>query len=104
MRFTNGAPRASQLVRSARALLLAATLMGLIGLVGAPAASAASPVKVVIVVGPTGSGTAHNIASARDLAAQARGYGATVVEIYSPNATFSRVRTAATEQGRVWRP
>jgi hypothetical protein len=96
LRFTNGARRASQLAKGTRALLLAVTLMGLVGVVVAPVASAATPVKVVIVVGPTGSGTAHNIASARDLAAQARGYGATVMEIYSPNATFSRVRTAAT--------
>ena len=95
MRFTNGAHRASRLLKGAGALILAVALMGLVGLVAAPVTSAATPMKVVIVVGPTGSGTAHNIASARDLAAQARGYGATVVEIYSPNATFYRVRMAA---------
>ncbi|MGH2511800.1 MAG: hypothetical protein ACRDGQ_03840 [Candidatus Limnocylindrales bacterium] len=47
--------------------------------------------KVVIIVGPTGSGTAANIANAKGLAAQARDYGATVVELYSPHATWSNV-------------
>ena len=93
--FANGAHRASRLFSGARALILAALFLGLSGLVSAPSASAATPMKVVIVVGPTGSGTAHNIASAKQLATQARGYGATVVEIYSPNATFSKVRAAA---------
>jgi hypothetical protein len=51
--------------------------------------------KVVVVVGPTGSATAKYITRGRALAAQARSYGATVVEIYSPNATWSRVRTAS---------
>jgi hypothetical protein len=72
-------------------------MIGLVGIVAAPAASAAvTPMKVVIVVGPTGTGTAHNIAEGRALAAKARGYGATVIEVYSPNATFARVRAAAT--------
>jgi len=50
--------------------------------------------KVVVVVGPAGSATSRYIAMARQLAAQARGYGATVTEIYSPNATWARVRSA----------
>ena len=75
--------------------MLAVALLGLVGLVVAPVTSAATPTKVVIVVGPTGSDTAHNIASAKQLATQARGYGATVIEIYSPNATFSKVYQAA---------
>jgi len=95
LRFTNGAHRASTLFGGARALILAVALLGLAGLVAAPAASAATPTKVVIVVGPTGTGTAHNISEAKQLAAQARGYGATVIEIYSPNASFYRVRSAA---------
>jgi hypothetical protein len=93
--FTKGAHRASKLVTSARALILAAGLLSLGGLVAVPAVAAATPVKVVIVVGPTGTGTAGNIANAQQLAAQARGYGATVIEIYSPNATWSRVVAAA---------
>ena len=57
------------------------------------AAAGAHP-KVVVVVGPAGSATSRYIAMARELAAQARSYGATVIEIYSPNATWSRVRSA----------
>jgi hypothetical protein len=75
---------------------MAALVLGLMGLLAAPAAASVAPVKVVIVVGPTGTGTAHNISEAKALAAQARGYGATVTEIYSPNATFYKVRMAAT--------
>ncbi len=97
MRVSNGAHRASQLIVGLRALVLAGMLVGLIGIVSAPAASAATTqVKVVIVVGPTGSGTSHNISDARSLAAQARSAGAKVIEIYSPNATFYKVRIAAT--------
>ncbi len=97
MSFTDGAHRASPLIAGLRALVLAAIVVGLVGIVSAPAASAATTqVKVVIVVGPTGSGTSRNISDARSLAAQARSNGAKVIEIYSPNATFYKVRIAAT--------
>ena len=97
MQFRTGAQRASALIAGVRALILAALVLGMVGIVSAPAASAATTqVKVVIVVGPTGSGTAHNISNAKALAAQARSHGAQVIEIYSPNATFYKVRTAAT--------
>jgi len=94
-RFANGAQWASRQRRGGRALVLAVIFLSLSGLFSAPPAAAATGMKVVIVVGPTESGTAHNIADAQQLAAQARGYGATVTEIYSPNATWSRVRSAA---------
>lgn len=94
-RFTAGAHWASRQLKGGRALVLAAVLMGLSGAIVPASTAAAAGLKVVIVVGPTESGTAHNIADARELAAQARGYGATVTEIYSPNATWSRVRSAA---------
>jgi hypothetical protein len=111
--FENGAHRASNLYTGARALILAGLLVGASSVVAGPVAAtsaradlkpsvgaeatpaAAAPVKVVIIVGPTGSGTAGNIANARKLAAQARGYGASVTEIYSPNATWARVDAAA---------
>ncbi len=93
--FANGAHRASKLFSSASALVLAGSLLGLSGIVAVPAVAAATPVKVVIVVGPTGSGTAGNIANAKRLAAQARGFGATVIEVYSPNATWQKVEAAA---------
>ncbi len=51
--------------------------------------------KVVIIVGPVGPSTANYIDNARRYASQARSYGATVVEIYSPNATWDRVKAAA---------
>ncbi len=60
----------------------------------APHAQAATQ-KVVIVVGPVGSATADYKHGARKLADQARSYGAYVVEIYSPYATWSRVHDAA---------
>jgi hypothetical protein len=59
-----------------------------------PAPAAAAGMKVVIVVGPVESSTANYIANARRYAAQARSYGAAVVELYSPNATWTRVRNA----------
>ena len=59
----------------------------------APDAHAATR-KVVIVVGPVGSATANYKDSARKLADLARSYGASVKEIYSPYATWSRVRDA----------
>jgi hypothetical protein len=60
----------------------------------APQAEAASR-KVVIVVGPVGSSTAEYRRGANRLARQAAGYGARVVKIYSPYATWARVRQAA---------
>src|SRR5207302_10367339 len=68
-----------------------------VALVGAadPTPAAASTMKVVVVVGPVGSSTANYIYNAKKYASQARSYGASVVEIYSPYATWSRVRTAA---------
>lgn len=50
--------------------------------------------RVVIVVGPVGSSTSNYIYNAKLYAQQARSYGASVTEIYSPNATWSRVKSA----------
>jgi hypothetical protein len=74
--------------------LAAALVTGGIAVTPEPAAAGTAK-KVVIVVGPAGSSTADYVANARALAAQARGYGANVLEIYSPNATWTRVRDAA---------
>ncbi len=60
----------------------------------APAARAATH-RVVIVVGPVGSTTSTYRSKAVALASQARSYGASVTELYSPNATWSRVVAAA---------
>ena len=74
-----------------------AALFSFGALVVTPTPTEAAGKKVVIVVGPTGSQTAGYIDRARQLAAQARSYGATVYEIYSPNATWTKVK--ATAQG-----
>jgi hypothetical protein len=60
-----------------------------------PSPAAAAGIKVVVIVGPVGSSTSNYIYNAKKYAAQARSYGATVVEIYSPNATWTRVKAAA---------
>jgi hypothetical protein len=60
-----------------------------------PSPTAAAGMKVVIIVGPVGSSTSSYITSAKRYASQARSYGATVVEIYSPNATWAKVKAAA---------
>jgi len=50
----------------------------------------------VVIVGPVGSQTREYIADGKRLASKARAYGASVTELYSPNATWARVRSATT--------
>ncbi len=92
-----GAQRASshrtRPVKLAILALAAAFAVGTLAINPAPAA--ASGLKVVVVVGPVESSTSNYIYNAKRYAAQARSYGATVVELYSPNATWTRVRDAA---------
>ena len=85
-------PRRS--VRVGLALLLAA-IFAAGGLASTAEPAAAAGKKVVIVVGPAGSNTANYIYNAKKLASQARGYGATVYEVYSPNATWAKVKSVA---------
>jgi hypothetical protein len=87
------APRQRSLRLTVIIFLAAAFAVG--GLAVQPSVAQAGGRKVVIVVGPVGSATSNYINTARQLAAQARSYGATVYELYSPNATWSRVRSAA---------
>jgi hypothetical protein len=75
--------------------MLLAAVFAVGGLATQPQATAAAGKKVVIVVGPSGSATSNYIYNAKKLAAQARSYGAAVYEIYSPNATWGRVKTYA---------
>ena len=91
----SGAQRAS-FDRSVR-LTVMAIAFALIAVVSVanPTPAAAAGMKVVVIVGPVGSSTANYIYNARRYASQARSYGATVVEIYSPNATWARVKAAA---------
>lgn len=91
----SGAQRASsRRIRSIPAVILVALLFATASTATAPMASAAGH-KVVIVVGPVASETTKYRNDARQLASQARSYGATVLEIYSPNATWQRVQLAA---------
>ena len=92
---SRGAQRAS--VRKIRSLLISifAALIVLTGATASAPEAHAATRKVVIVVGPVGSATASYKDSARKLADQARSYGASVREIYSPYATWTRVRDAA---------
>ncbi len=99
---SQAAPEAAHL-RAARAtgrrraalIALVAAVLAIGTLTTAPAPASAAGHKVVIVVGPVGSSTARYIDYARGYAAKARSYGASVVEIYSPNATWDKVRSAA---------
>ncbi len=77
------------------AMAAIAAVVAIGGLVAQPQVAAAAGKKVVIVVGPVGSSTANYIYNAKLLAAQARSYGATVYEIYSPHATWARVKAYA---------
>jgi hypothetical protein len=93
----HGAQRAS-LSRSLRLTVAAlVTVFAVsVGVMANPGpATAASGPKVVIVVGPVGSQTREYRASARRYATVARTYGARVVEVYSPNATWTKVKSAA---------
>jgi hypothetical protein len=65
------------------------------GLAAQPQDVSAAGKKVVIVVGPAGSNTSNYIYNAKKLASQARSYGATVYEIYTPHATWARVKKYA---------
>jgi len=82
-------PRRSALIGVLAALFAVTTLAAV------PARVDASALKVTIVVGPAGGSTANYISNAKRYASVARSYGAEVVEVYSPNATWARVKAAA---------
>lgn len=92
---TSGAQRAS-IRRSIRLTVFAlvATLVVGLGAMANPPETSAASIKVVIVVGPVGSKTEEYRRSARFYASVARGYGASVTEIYSPYATWTKVKGA----------
>jgi hypothetical protein len=75
--------------------MLLAAIIAMTGVLANTRDVQAAGIKVVIIVGPAGSSTANYIYNARKLAAQARREGASVYEIYSPHATWSRVRSVA---------
>jgi hypothetical protein len=59
-----------------------------------PADAVVTPQKVVIIVGPVGAGTDNYRSQADSTAAVASAAGATVVKVYSPNATWAKVKAA----------
>lgn len=65
------------------------------GLASAPHPVAASGKKVVVVVGPVGSATSYFKDTANTIAAIAKSYGANVTKVYTPYATWSRVKQVA---------
>jgi hypothetical protein len=86
---------ASRVTRRRLLVPLLAAVVAAGSLAVAPPQVSAAGIKVVIIVGPVGSVTSSYLSDARSYASLARSYGATVVEIYTPNATWSRVRSAA---------
>jgi hypothetical protein len=72
-----------------------ATSLAVGGLSFAAEPADASQKKVVIVVGPVGSNTASFKKTANSAASAARAQGAKVITLYSPNATWARVKQAA---------
>jgi hypothetical protein len=93
--FHHGAQRASRRQTSIPAVVLLglAAVLAVGGLASQAGTAHAAGKKVVIVVGPAGSSTSKYRSMADSLASQARSYGATVYKLYSPNATWSRVKT-----------
>jgi len=91
-------PQATSPARAPRRALVIAVLAALLAvgsIAAAPAPVAAAGVKVAIIVGPSGANTQTYKTQARSYASLARSYGATVVEVYTPNATWSRAKAAA---------
>ena len=79
------------------ALIVAAILLAGLGVVvpaAAPAASAATGPKVAIIVGATHGATAQYRSYADQVYAEATKYTANVVKVYSPNATWTKVKAA----------
>jgi putative cell wall-binding protein len=61
---------------------------------GAPTRAEAAGPKVVLIVGPSGAVSDHYRSMANEVATVATAAGATVVKVYSPNATWANVRAA----------
>lgn len=89
----SGTPATETHLRLSVVALGFALLAGL-GLLTPPSAAAASDPKVVIIVGPTEGTTDHYRDVADDAYAEARKYSSDVVKVYSPNATWSKVKSA----------
>jgi hypothetical protein len=83
--------------RQIGALILGAILCsGSIALADPSPASAATGLKVAIILGPAGSQTIANKAWADAAAREALRYTTNVVRVYTPNATWTKVKAAMT--------
>lgn len=92
MPSTIGAQRASTSSRLARISGITLAVVSAFAAIGAlPQEAAAARPKVAIIVGPVSGRTPEFRADGRRLARQARAYGARVVTVFSPYATWGRV-------------
>jgi hypothetical protein len=89
------APSPARVPRRGLVVAILAALLAVGSLAAAPAPVAAAGIKVAIIVGPSGGNTSTYLSHARSYASLARSYGAKVVEVYTPNATWSRAKAAA---------
>jgi hypothetical protein len=87
------ARRPGRLLRWLLAVAVAGAFIAL-DLPGVQPGSAATGPRVAVVVGPSGPWTRHFRDLARHAAEQAHGYTNNVVQVFSPNATWARVRAA----------
>jgi hypothetical protein len=85
---------ATRALRRMPLVLVAIVAAASITFAGPGPVEAAGP-KVVIVVGPSHGSTSLYIQRARRIARQARAYGARVVQLYTPKATWANVKRAA---------
>ncbi len=76
--------------------LAAVFFAGSVAMAIPPAATAASGLKVAVILGPAGTQTAANRDWANAAAREALKYTSNVVKVYTPNATWSRVKRAMT--------
>ncbi len=95
-RSTRLPPRVASPPRLARVLVAAILLATVAGFSTDTSAAAAAGPKVVIVVGPAGSQTKTNRAWGNAAAKEAARYTSNVVKVYTPNATWRRVKAAIT--------
>ena len=79
-----------------RRALIAALSLALLWLAVPVAPALAAPgAKVVVIVGPVGGSTAHYKDDANQVVAEAKRYTPNVVKVYTPNATWAKVKAAA---------
>jgi hypothetical protein len=88
-------PRTSVAIATLLALLASLLTVPLIDPAADSAEADSSGPLAVVVVGPVGSRTTEYVREGRRIATRLRSHGARVREVYSPNATWSRVAKSA---------